>query len=299
MPAEYGLLSGRHSLLSSVNLPLERISTLSRAIRHIGGNLLIRLLSRGSRIQEHPVFVLGNQKSGTTVIAALLAKYAGVSSTIDFRYPSSVELIKVLTGELSMKSFVRRRAWHFTRKVIKEPGLTYVYEPLARRFPDAQFVMIIRDPRDNIRSILNRLDISGDLENITPEHLGAMNLIWRKILKGEALGLQGSNYIDTLALRWNDAAETYLKHSDNVHLIRYEDFNAEKAQSIADLAQTLGLPQENDISAEVDVQYVTRGNRKISWEDFYSDRNLKLIENRCGEYLERLDYDNRGHVEMG
>lgn len=268
-------------------------SAETRRLRHTIGDAFIRGISPFCKITEKPLFVLGNQKSGTTVIAALLAKHTGLTATLDFRYPSEVELGEVQAGRMSLERFVQRRALHFSRSLIKEPELTVLYEPLSIVFPDANFVMVMRDPRDNIRSLLNRVDIPGNLEDIPPEYLDTLNLVWRRILKGDTLGLKGSNYIDALALRWNDAAKTYLTHRKNIHLIRYEDFNADKAQSIVDLAKKLGLPRKSDITAEVDVQYQGRGNRDIAWLDFFGEHNVRMIEKRSGRYLREFGYDRR------
>ena len=264
--------------------------------RHVAGDKLIRSLSQFSQVNANPIFLLGNQKSGTTVIASLLAKHGGLSSTIDFHYPSAVLLFKVLSGEWSMEEFVRRRAWHFSRDLIKEPGLTYLYEPLSKLFPKGQFVMVLRDPRDNIRSLLNRLRIPGNLDEIGALHLSSVNPIWQKILMGEGIKINdleyAKNYIDVLSLRWNDIAGTYLNYIDNFYLMRYEDFCIDKTRSISDLAMKLGLPQENDISEDVNTQYGFKGKQEISFIDFYGYSNLEIIHSRCGSYMNQLGYDN-------
>lgn len=204
---------------------------------------MIGVLSKFTPVNERPVFVLGNQKSGTTVIASLLATYADLTATIDFRFPAAALLLKVQEGELTMEEFVERRAFYFSRDLIKEPGLTFLFQSLVARFPHAQFVMILRDPRDNLRSLLNRLEIPGRLESIGPRHFRGLNVIWRKIVQGEVVEERDCNYIENLALRWHLAAETYLQNTAQMHLVRYEDFCTDKARTIACLAQELGSPK--------------------------------------------------------
>ncbi|MFW5993131.1 MAG: hypothetical protein ACOCPO_03245 [Desulfohalobiaceae bacterium] len=47
--------------------------------------LYLRNLTATSSLQQEPIFVLGNQKSGTSAVAGLLGEMAGESVTIDTR----------------------------------------------------------------------------------------------------------------------------------------------------------------------------------------------------------------------
>lgn len=127
-----------------------------------GGRFLRYVRSRFATVTLAPVFVLGNQKSGTTVIAASLAHCADVSVTLDIRDLTADRLADLYDGSVSPSRFVDRYRRAFCREVIKELGLTFAYETLREHFLEATFVLIVRDPRDNIRSVLNRLDLPGD-----------------------------------------------------------------------------------------------------------------------------------------
>ena len=59
--------------------------------------------------------------------------------------------------EVPLDALVQRYRLAFSRPVVKEPNLTFLYDELVRRFPQARVGLIIRDPRDNIRSLLERL----------------------------------------------------------------------------------------------------------------------------------------------
>lgn len=110
------------------------------------------------------------------------------------------------------------------------------------------------------------------------------------ILDGALGGHAGENYIDTLARRWNKATQIYLDNADRMALIRYEDFCADKQGRIRALAETLGLDPRHDISEDVDVQYQPRGNRDVDWEEFFGQRNLRLIERVCAEHMQAVGY---------
>lgn len=244
-----------------------------------------------ARPNEHAIMVLGNSKSGTTVIAALLAQYGALSVTLDFwprlRRPST--LAAVHAGQLSFDSFVRRFRADFSRDVVKDPHLTFLYPQLAERFPEARFVMVVRDPRDNIRSILNRLGLEGDRDELSPADYRRMRPLWEAILQSPWLDVEGG-YVHRLAARWSLGAGLYLRHRDRMQLIRYEDFLADKRGAIEGLAARLGVPQAGDIQDKLDTRYQPRGDRDADWLDFFGRENLEIIESVCVKEARALGY---------
>ncbi len=99
--------------------------------------------------------------------------------------------------------------------------------------------MVIRDPRDNIRSILNRLKISGSLADIPAGERARLSRAWELIIDGRWLGLDGGNYIEMLAQRWNYIADLYLANPDGMILVKYEDFSMNKIGKLHELASAL------------------------------------------------------------
>nr|WP_272506842.1 sulfotransferase [Salinibacter ruber] len=241
-------------------------------------------------VQDNPVFVLGNQKSGTTVIAAGLAHCAGVSATLDLRDLTADLLTGVYDGRVSVGGFINRYRLSFSRRLIKEPNLTFLYGALAEHFPKAQFLLIVRDPRDNLRSFLNGFHVPGHLEALGPEHQQALNPVWRAIVFNHGLGIAGENYVDGLARRWNRAADVYLNHPENVQLVRYEDFCSDKTGTIKTLVRALNLEVRHDPSSIVEQQHQGRGNRSVEWNEFFGGSNLNRIEARCASRMKALGY---------
>lgn len=272
---------------------VKRLRSAGRLIIGVSAQLRSGYRNAFARIHPAPVFVLGNQKSGTTAIASLLASHTGSAVTLDifFRCRGPV-LAALLTQKLTLREFVRRHRGYFCVPVIKEPSLTFFYRELRECFPGAKFCWIVRDPRDNIRSILNRLRVPGDLNDIDDSYLEGFpaDRGWRLILDGALFGMAGGNYIETLALRWNRTAQLAAKHRAEIYQLRYEDFSQDKAGSITRLAREVGLDPTHDISHEVDVQYQPRGNREIRWIDFFGARNLELIERTCHAMMTEFGY---------
>ncbi|MFQ5510401.1 MAG: sulfotransferase [Candidatus Krumholzibacteriia bacterium] len=265
---------------------------LNRRVRAALGQASEFVRSLGATVHTGPLLILGNQKSGTTAIAALLSEMTGIRATLDLKKEMSDPVIDhVKSGAMSFDAFVRRNKLDFSRPIIKEPSLTLFYDELSRYFPRSRFVMVIRDPRDNIRSILDRVGIPGNLEGLDERELEGMSRAWRLILDNRWLGIEGGHYIDALAHRWNHAIDLYRRHSERTVLSRYETFLDDKMGEITRLAEVLGMPARHDVSGRVDVQFQPAGNRGVRWVDFYGSDNLARIESICAERMAGFDYD--------
>lgn len=248
-----------------------------------------------SRVNPSLIIILGHQKTGTSAIAALLAEATNKSVTVDFfhrnyeRLPFAQE--RLYKGDLIFSDFIMSNKLYFSKDIVKEPELTFFYKELLGFFPDAKFVFVVRDPRATIRSVLNRLDIPGNLECLGEEYLESIKSlkIWRFALSGKLPNVLGETYIDKLAHRWNLAAETYLNNCEHITIVKYERFNQNKKESIEQLAGSLGLAVEADISDNVDTQFQPRGNHIVTYADFFGN-NLERIESVCGEQMNKFGY---------
>jgi len=185
----------------------------------------------------------------------------------------------------------------FAADIIKEPALTLYLPSLLEIWPRGQWVFLIRDPRDNIRSILNRLQLPGNLTDLGSSQWDDLPTDqWRLIFDGRLLGTRGANYIETLANRWNLTVKIYREHRERIHLLRYEDFLADKAGTIQRLAGQLGLAVRHDIRASVDIQFQPKGDRSVSWGDFFGADNLGRIERICADGMKELGYSPTSRV---
>jgi hypothetical protein len=247
---------------------------------------------RFSKINKKAVFIIGNQKSGTTVIAALLGHISGEKPLLDVycRLDHHLEQ-QILRHELSFQEFIQMNRRFFTQKIIKEPAFVFQADQIIQCFPDARCVFVLRDPRDNIRSILNRLKLPGNQQQLTREQMENLpNILWQTILDGELFGTRGNNYIETLAHRWKRGLEIREQFSDKIEVVRYEEFMKDKERFIFFLAQKLGLPVRHDITPYLDIQYQPKGDHSVSWVDFFGSKNLSIIEKICSEKMQSYGY---------
>ena len=249
------------------------------------------LRSARASLNDKPIFVLGNQKSGTSAIAALLGRACGLDVSLDMRQETDRPLFQqVVRGELSFGRYLRSNRWEFSHSIVKEPNLTLLVPQIVQAFPASPIVFVLRDPRDNIRSMLNRLSIPGDLPRLEEHHRGQVNPGWELVLDGRWLGLEGDHYIEQLAARWVYCARVYLDNARGMHLCRYEDFLAEKLQALSALAAALGLSMVHDVSDQLDRPFQPLGDRNVAWADFFGAQNLARIESICSDEMRALGY---------
>lgn len=275
-----------YKTLNLVSKPLKFVFNKSKEVKKI-------YQMKMARIHPEPVIVLGNPKSGTTVIAALLGKATDKSFVIDplFRIENQLEIRKQLyLNKLEFSDFIKENNFYFSFEIIKETNFTFLIDDVRKYFSASKLIFIIRDPRDNIRSILNRLKLPGNLSDIEDNYIDNIPPTWQLVLKGKSPDVFGSTYIEKLAHRWNLAADTYIHYQSDIILIRYEDFILDKKGSIIELAEKINFSVKHDITPYMDKQYQPRGDRQITWLDFFGKDNLKLIEEICSSRMIIFDY---------
>ncbi|MCA9244171.1 MAG: sulfotransferase [Phycisphaerales bacterium] len=253
----------------------------------------LRYQLRAALARPHaaPVFILGAQKSGTSAIAALLGKATGLATTLDLHRELRRPTFQgIPSGDLSFERFIGLNRVDFSRPIIKEPNLTLFFDELRQRFPAARFAFVVRDPRDHIRSLLNRLKIPGDLPNLDLRGYSEVTPAWELVLDSAWAGIAGEHYIDRLAYRWRRMAETYLTHVNLFSPCRYEDFRADKVGAIHRLAAELGLDATHDIRGDVDRPFERVGDHVVTPEAFFGS-NLERIVTICRDGMAAFRYD--------
>jgi len=189
--------------------------------------------------------------------------------------------------------FIRKAKYYFSTDIVKDPSLTLLHKELSSIFPKSQYVFIIRDPRQNIRSILNRLRIPGNLNDLSETEWNNLeNKLqnWHIVVEGSLSGHKGNSYIENLALRWCKFFDIYDKNREKMILIRYEDFNQNKVSTVQDLAKKLNLQTTGMTKYIKDRQFQPKGNSNIDLLEFFGDKNLSKIEDICGEKMINIGY---------
>jgi len=268
-----------------------------RALASSGRRALRHAWWRVGRAHPAPLFVLGNQKAGTTVVAALVAARLGESVVIDPLYEIGDWSVEndLFSGRRTVRSLVRTHRRFFRAAVIKDPSYTFFQRELATVFPRARFAMVLRDPRDNIRSILNRLQLPGTVGSVRDAEIQAAlgrfgNGGWRTVLEGTNPSTEAATVIESLALRWEAALDVYRAAPEQVEILRYETFREDKAAEIDGLLTRLGRSGSRDITSQVDRQFQKKGDNSSTWEGFFGLENLRTIEAVCARGMAEMDY---------
>lgn len=237
----------------------------------------------------NPVLVLGNQKTGSTAIAKLLAHLGRLRAVTDI-HPLHAPDAHLPDDPSAVAPFVQRMRYYFRHDLVKENELTPATGALLEVLPHARPAFVVRHPVHNIRSILDRVDLPGH-----PRSLDAIDLSgsgWGPIVRGRPLGIEAADHITALAKRWQHMTDLYRRHDDRLHLVRYEDFVADKDGTIRRLADQLGIAPRRDIQSLLDVQFQPRGeHRSAPPEEFFSAEALARIHRHCADGLTTLDYD--------
>jgi len=250
------------------------------------------IAAHGLRINDKPILVIGNQKSGTTAIAALLGEATDTSTALDFvHFNNNNPVYKaVMDGQVTMRRFIQMNRLEFSKSIIKEPHLTFFAPHLRKLFPDARFVFIMRDPRDNIRSILDRFEFPGNCEELSETMRRRILRSWRLVYEVAWLNLPGGTYIEKLAQRWLAAAQICTTMPADTIVLRYEDFKQSKLETVHSLAEQLMLPVRRDIRDRLDVQYQPAGNNQVTWHGFFGQKNLERINTICKPMMNHFGY---------
>jgi Sulfotransferase family len=243
---------------------------------------------------EKKILILGNQKTGSTAIADLIAKRSGNSVMLDIKSVLSEPswLLEQRYGLADFSNFLFQNRSEFNPIILKEPSLTFFYPELVKHFPHARYAFIIRNPLENIRSILNRLKIPGDLGEINMADWPELSYMptWKLALDSTWLGCPPGNYIEALAYRWNVAAQVYLENNDDMHLIKYEKFLEDKVGEVDAACHYLGLTPTNDISEFLDRQYQSKGKVGIDPALFFGPENYAKIKKICDPIANEFGY---------
>ena len=258
---------------------------------------LTKLMARiGDSLAGPPrprVFVTGMPKSGTTAIVKLMGIASAekiVSDPFHLLDKRGVRFRDALfAGETSVPQLMRRYPSVFRGTILKDPNFIFFADAIAKAYPDAHWVFTVRDPRDNLRSVLNRLGLPGKAHEIELEKR-EIGDTWRRVLEGRTPEIRGKDPIHRLAQRWVMMAEIALA-SERMTLSRYEQFNADKQAAIAGLCDATGLRNAHSIAAYMDTQFQPRGDRDAVWEEFFGPPELAMILDICGPTMARLGYE--------
>jgi hypothetical protein len=240
---------------------------------------------------KSPIFVLGTQRSGTTLLCRMLSAHPDIfiQNELNVRRMfapgwTSDDILNAIEGLIqedhgkSLEAILEQSHKHVWG--LKDPELTYHLHDLEKFLPESKVVVIVRDGRAVTNSYMENK--------------------W---------GL-GTN-VFTGAQRWLNEVELQVafkeNHSENVHLLRYEDLVAQPDIELVKLFEFLVIPFHEDVlqySHKPSFYHQTRENKNTyrkpdinltkKWQEKLSSRQKDIIETVAGAMLSRLGYPVSG-----
>lgn len=206
------------------------------------------------------------------------------------------------SAELNViRNDIRRILWCFggagRRFQCKTPALLPHIELLQTIFPDARFIYLVRDGRNNANSMLklNRLCVE-QLERIRTRLGKHMRFDTRPFVPyprlprlPEYVANYGIDDIRTTANLWRDAClymENVKPRIRNLHEVRYEDIVAHPAQSMRAIFQFCELRAPGP----AETTFADRLNRVGALRHTNRYGDFKEIEHICGDMLRHHHY---------
>lgn len=236
---------------------------------------------------DSPVFLIGTQRSGTTLLCRMLTAHS------DVFIKNELPVRSVFT-EGANREDIERSINHFVKKQygddiagllrsegkkiwgLKDPELTGHLEQLKQFLPDARFIIITRDPRAVVNSYMENK--------------------W---------GL-GTNAF-TGAKRWYQEVEDQLAFEaelpNNVLRLRYEDLVLDQKRSLENVCGFLGIAFEQsmmDYANQKAFVIESRENRNTfrapdpaltkKWRNKLSDHQIQVIDSITRQTMEVTGY---------
>jgi hypothetical protein len=258
-------------------------------------------------VMKPPVFVLGTQRSGTTLLCQILNSHPGVyvlnelgelyphleGDSADLRSLEDVlraklKLHDVHLGGQGSSDLLSKVGAACERKAadlgkhrwgLKDPHLTYHAERFRSAFPDSRFVIALRDPRGVVASYLEQR------WNVANAASGA--LLWKKEVEMQT--------------------EFMRRHPAECLLVKYEDLLREPKPVLRRVCDFLGEIYTDDLldyHRSPPAGYVHAGNVNITrplqkdvadkWQTALSSRQVGIVEAFCAEAMTAFGYNSVG-----
>lgn len=239
-----------------------------------------------SRVNPKLILITAHPRSGTTAVASLLAECCGLRAfTQTGRWTQADR--EIVTGSKTIEEVIARNRYAFSCDIMSAADAGGFLPAMAAALPGMRIVFLVRDPRDMICSVIERIN-NYDISSVEIGDPGY------RYLQTDWLGISETDPIKKLALRWNKWLETAQSVAGAAYR-RYEDFLKNKPAFIAQLAQELGLAPRYDIHADMDRQMSKHGkNLPVRgagrWKQMLPAEHARAIEGICREGMVQFGY---------
>jgi hypothetical protein len=283
--------------------------TFSRLMQpdDLPGRRRTRLLALGP--VRRPVFVLGSPRSGTTYLGTLLSAIPGASYYFEppilkyyarLIYEGEVPTRRARLLYSSVFRVLRLVAPGRGLRVIeKNPNHTWIAETLATFFPDARFVMIVRNGRDTALSLLekpwHRRDSAGS-GRFEPGGYPYGPYPHFYIERNRRQEYSAADDITRCAWVWRRHTEELLRLQESLppgtwHVLRYEELLKNPDRTLHEL---LSFLEADTPESRIAVNEVAASGHRDSigrWRKQLTAADVEQVDREAGSLLRRLGYE--------
>ena len=230
------------------------------------------------------ILLFGMDRSGLTVAFNLIASRAGLTFPDDFTsHLRGWE--NVLKGNYDFFDYLKKNSYAFSKAIIRFEMDSESVKFARSFFKMEKYIITIRNPIDNIKSILLRLKIPGNLESLDVNSLNFHREWMNMFTKSE-------NYIESLIVSWKELYDQpELINSHQSIIFKYEDFLKDRESYVTSKVIELGLKPVKSIDRLINIRYQPIGNQ-ISNLEFFGNKNLERIYSATYDIAEKFGYFN-------
>lgn len=264
------------------------------------------------------VFIGGCERSGTTFLAGLLAKYEGVIMTPESHFKNTIGRVSIYEHVEHVKKHWRSKTWFpnsFPDDLSKAVDCNELYESMVLQYA--------KDNGINIANSVEPIWVDHTPENIQycsryTEHLDDVVYIHivrdARAVANSVMGLEwGPNTPRESAIYWlSRLAYGFLAEQQfNAIRVRYEDLVSDTENVLNHLLKQLDVRAEITEKANIALPKYTRSQHQLvgkasdttkinSWRETLSEDNRSIITFYTHEMLQSLGYvvDDDGQIQM-
>lgn len=237
---------------------------------------------------KNPVFLVGAERSGTTLLRLMLDHHPDIAFNSEFEYavdciedgewPSREKFYEFLETDrifqssgffLDLSLDFKEQLESFLKQKQKNKSIVGAtvhrrFDELLKIWPDARFIHIVRDPRDVARSCIG-MNWAGNVWTGVERWLEAEEL-WEELKPR----LDPANYTE----------------------IKFESLLQEPNSNLQRLCELMGTSYDPEMmSYPANSSYsLPEGNLAVQWRRKLNSEQIKLVEARAGDLMHKRGY---------
>ncbi len=280
--------------LQLVRQAVATASLYAATARHVVPRGGFSFTARLGRVDDRLVFVVGSPRSGTTMLAQSIGAVPGFVdlgevAPLKAAVPELVRL-PVEQAARQLRRVVERvrrlAAVRGLRCVEQTPEAAYLVDAIARAYPRARVVHIVRDGRDVVCSLLERgwLSFDRDGRDDVGQPYGADARFW--VEPERRTEFESASNATRAAWAWRRYVGAARQHADHLLELRYEEVVRDPVCTAQRLAAHLEADPDRLTAALARAHERSVGR----WRRDLSPEQLADVEREAGALLRELGY---------